>query len=316
MIKKNYAFFFLFFALLISSNATMANDACNNDVTFDSLEQSRRIRDQHLIVLHPSTENIPEELLTNYLNQFFLELCKMPLDHREVIRRHQVEIHLLVGSLAQHELIQGLNQRGVRPRAHSNNWDRLPGVGGTAGRNDPGGAAPALFNLASLYANHGSKNLVLHELAHTFDYFLNKRGSHRNLVSSQRAFQNLTQITPWEAIYLTSPKQELKEIPPPPVLDLSPFANAAPSVREVYERQARRSYELALQRRQNLIEHNRVIQENNRIIERNDRHHMVYHQQNAEEHFAELYAQWFAGDESRNNLQRLFPELDDYMSNL
>lgn len=301
--------------LLLLSSA-FASDQCESHIEFDNIRQSQNLRDQHLIILHSSVRNESESVAVEYLNQFFREFCKMPYSHRTTISNHQLEIHLMIGSIAQHEVIQRLVQRGVTPRGHSDTWANLPGVAGVAGRNDAGGASPALFNIASLYENHGSKNLVLHEMGHTLDHFLYKRGSQKIMISAQRDFGEIMDQSPWEAIYMSTQRQEYFSIEEVPELDLSIFASSPPSIRAIYEEQARNTYQMQIANRQDLIEKNEIITQNNIKMEQSDRDQMRYHQQHEEEHFAELYARWYDSEESRYEIYSLIPELNNYFPGL
>ena len=279
------------------------SNECRNLETYSSKASAQKILDEHLIVLHASTRSISEPILMNYLNRFFREMCKMPKDHRRVLKDHNLEIHLLVGSIAQHPRIQQLMRENVNPRGHSKNWNELPGVGGTAGANDPAGASPAIFNIASLDEGHGSLNLVLHELAHSFDHFKNRNDSSRNLVSSSRGFNRIMTLTPWENIYLTG---HYVQPPERPVLDLSSFQHMDPETRVAYESGARSAFQGELNAWQTSVQN----------VMRNARIDLSYHQNEPEENFAELYSHYYHSQESKQNLRRVFPEAYRYFSNL
>lgn len=312
--KKSYPFIILF--LVLSSFSSFAVDQCTYRRDFGTLDESRSIREQHLIVLHESTRNAPVHQVVNHLNDFLREMCKMPYVHRKAIQDHKVEIHLLIGSIAQHSIIQSLLERNIQPRGHSDNWDKLPGVAGTAGRDNPAGSVPLIFNIASLYENHGSKNLVLHEMAHTLDHFLYKEGTQKNMISSTSEFSEIMDISPWEEIYIDYEPQQLQPVSRRPELDLSVFDGSPPSIREIYIQQARDIYEKNMAAYNQAIENNRITEKNNRDLREGDLDQLRYHQQHEEEHFAELYARWHAGADERYQLFSIFPEINNYLPSL
>lgn len=55
--------------------------------------------------------------------------------------------------------------RGVVPRGWNKTWESVPGVGGGTLWNQP-----AVANIESLTQDHGSQNLIIHEVLHNVDF--------------------------------------------------------------------------------------------------------------------------------------------------
>lgn len=151
-----------------------------------------RLIRQHRVVEHESMNKLGTLERHNYLVEFFRQLCLMPNDHRSTIANRRIEIHLMAGTIAQHQWIKTLTEG---PRGHEVSWAELPGVAGVSKE------APSIIDVTSLNKGHGSANLVLHEQAHVLDRFLRDRKSEDFDISPTTEFQEVYKDTPWTQVY-------------------------------------------------------------------------------------------------------------------
>ena len=116
----------------------------------------------------------------------------MPYKHRKIISSRRIETHLTAGPITLHPFIAALP---MGPRDHDTGWDVVPGAA-AVGRD-----APTVINIQSLYKAHGSKNLVLHELAHVLDRFYNSYEIYNFDLSPSDDFKPIYKDTPWVQVY-------------------------------------------------------------------------------------------------------------------
>ena len=100
----------------------------------------------------------------NLLNEVFAEIAKAPPQVIETTLAAGKKIELVLGALTSHPSWKHL--RGVRPRGWSEGktWDDVPGGGGPS----------TIIAVDKLFQGHGSKNIILHEHAHTYERALEK----------------------------------------------------------------------------------------------------------------------------------------------
>lgn len=157
-----------------------------------SADQVKELKKDNRIVEHESIETLTTNEYNKHIKDFFFELCKAPYKHRKLIKRRGLETHLVAGSISLHPYIQSLT---VGPRGHTTNWDPIPGVAAVSK------TQPSVVNIKSLYALHGSKNLVLHEFAHVLDQFFNAYETVNFDLSPSPTFVELSEATHWTQLY-------------------------------------------------------------------------------------------------------------------
>lgn len=159
---------------------------------------------------------LTEEFLTlsksdqfKYLNEVHLEMAKIPPMVLAIISQAGFRLELVLDAVTHHPKLRHLS--GVTPRGGTRPWDKIPG----------GSASPSLkcsvIAANSLKRGHGSKNLILHEHAHTFDLALSYLVKNRGVLKAQEPilfskidadFQALWKTTDWKDAYRKSYVEE------------------------------------------------------------------------------------------------------------
>ncbi len=180
--------------LLSFFSVASAYDYCENFLEAPIITRTtfKSLNRQHRIVEHASMGSLNSMAYLNLMSQFYKELCKMPYKHRKIISLRRLETHLTAGPITQHPFISALP---MGPRDHDTGWDVVPGAAAVARD------APTVINIQSLYRGHGSKNLVLHELAHVLDRFYSGYEIYNFDLSPADEFLPIYKDTPWVQVY-------------------------------------------------------------------------------------------------------------------
>ena len=192
---RNLTIIFIAFVFNQTANASFFRDACRHIEGPQSLlneAQIHELKKDHRVVEHESMQTLATQEYERLMAEFFFELCKVPYQHRKLVKRRGLETHLVAGSITQHPFIQSLPNG---PRGHATDWTPVPGAASTSR------SAPTVINIKSLYANHGSKNLVIHEFGHVLDQFFNTYDNALFDISPSPTFVELSKDSPWLQIY-------------------------------------------------------------------------------------------------------------------
>tara|TARA_R110000868_G_scaffold117600_6_gene312255 strand:- start:1545 stop:2276 length:732 start_codon:yes stop_codon:yes gene_type:complete len=192
---RNLTITLIGFVFAQNASASFFRDACRHLEDPNSVlneVQIRELKKDNRVVEHESIKSLTTQEYSKYIGDFFTELCKVPYAHRKLVKRRGLETHLVAGSISLHPYIQSLT---VGPRGHTTNWDPIPGVAAVSKQ------GPSVINIKSLYANHGSKNLVIHEFGHVLDQFFNAYDNTFFDISPSPTFVELSKDSPWMQIY-------------------------------------------------------------------------------------------------------------------
>lgn len=117
------------------------------------------------------------EVSLTYVEQFKNEMSKFPLSLQRELNRAGNKIHILEG--------EGVTVDPTWEPVHEKTfdgrpWSDVPGSGGSTARGHK--KAPTRIVINSMYAKHGSANLLLHEHAHSLDSISTLHGISNSLV--------------------------------------------------------------------------------------------------------------------------------------
>lgn len=189
-----------------------------------------------------SVDTLPDEARVKCLGEALNTYSLLPLQVMQDMKDIDNVMDLLGSKITDHKGQQRDDTARYAPRGYSTDtkWDSIPGVGATNNH-------PTIINITSLTKNHGSVDLILHEMAHSIDrYRLAKTFDILSQeYSESREFKQLIAKTPWNKLYESN---------------------------------------------------------------------VEYYSKTPEEHFAEMFAQYFHSEESRNKLKSIFPEAFEYYS--
>lgn len=122
-----------------------------------SLDEAKEWGKQYNIEVEPSS---PQPVTLEHLNATLKEFAKAPMAVLNEIKKAGLKARLLVGKgITDHPIAAHL--KNVTPRGWEGShktWDDVPGLGGSE----------TVIVVNRLREGHGSKNLVLHEHAHTY----------------------------------------------------------------------------------------------------------------------------------------------------
>lgn len=273
------------------SSAKAINDACVEFNTASEAEKANyfsKLKKQHLVVHHSSVSQTTPSEYEGGQKAFYTELCKTPYHHRDSLRQHGIEIHLVAGSIDQHSHIQKTIKAGLKPRNHDEHtvsWGDLPGVG------SDGYGSPLIIDLVTLSKpkseqKHGSGSLVIHEFAHAIDFYFIKTGKKRNNISSTQTFKSVSKNFDWKVF-----------IPDYELIESETFVQKG-SYYVSNKNGLHISEDAKNEIVANIEKRNKHLSEINAQLEINRQ----YNAGNYEESFAEMYTKWYQDEASRNSI--------------
>jgi hypothetical protein len=173
----------------------------------ENLEQAYKIAEMFNVYMTDEFKKTSPADQLGYLNAVNEEMTKIPPIVLSIIAQAGFRLELVMDAVTHHPQLKHLS--GVTPRGWpvGQTWDVVPG----------GGATPILkctvIAANSLQKGHGSRNLILHEHAHTFDlalsYLVQSSGvlklTNPQLFSkSDEEFMTLWQSVNWKSNYQKS----------------------------------------------------------------------------------------------------------------
>lgn len=301
---KNLNKIVLLLCTLSSGIAFSADDAC---VAFNAAPDATKsaffpqLKEQHLVVHHDSIASTSPDEYIGGQKALYTELCKTPFHHRDSLRQHGIEIHLVAGSIEQHPHIKKTIKDGFTPRNHNVHkvkWADLPGVG------SDGFKSPVIFDLVALSKprneqKHGSGSLVLHEFGHAVDFFFMRTGKKKKNISNTKTFKKISKSFDWKIF--------IPELNLLPAMTFTQKGGLFLSNTDLLLSPENKDKAIAER-----IEYNKVMTKNN--IKNEELRQ--YNSTNYEESFAELYARWYKDVNTKNEIIKRSPLAAEYLNNL
>lgn len=143
---------------------------------------------------------------TANIEQFLIEYYKFPATLREAMGRRS-KIHLIEGNSIMDDRLKKPWPQDDKLKSTQRTSSDLPGLGGNS-------STPTRIVINHLYENHGSKNLFLHEHAHTLDAILghpSKKQKWRGLFNDPNHSEFLKMICPTDHYCLNNPDEAFAE---------------------------------------------------------------------------------------------------------